>query len=74
MPKTAEHSTDKFGRAERSTEFLEGYGACARSISRHHNPFPQMDGGLRDQRWEDWHEGWNTRFYGEKIYEGEPNP
>jgi len=33
-----------------------------------------MDGGLRDQRWEDWHEGWNTRFYGEKIYEGEPNP
>jgi hypothetical protein len=57
--------------SEKSSSFLEGYGACAQFISRHRNPF---DPFTHFQKWTDWHEGWNTRFYGEKIYEGEPNP
>jgi len=54
---------------ERTTEFLEGYGACGRFISRTHNPFDK-----NTTQWFEWHEGWNTRFYGESIYEGEPDP
>lgn len=57
--------------SERSTEFLEGYGACDRGISRPHNPFDPL---IHADRWKEWHEGWNTRFYGEAVYEGESDP
>jgi hypothetical protein len=54
----------------RSTEFLEGFGACASFITRTRNPFPRLIDEKLNPKWVDWYEGWNTRFYGESIYEG----
>jgi hypothetical protein len=59
----------------RSEAFLKGYNACAAHISRTHNPYlkyPQDEASVRKA--DDWHDGWNTRFHGESIYEGEPDP
>lgn len=66
---------------ERSKEFLEGYNACAVHQARSRNPY------LVGQPWlwefppkdwqhhaDEWTEGWNTRFYGEAIYKGTPDP
>jgi len=65
----------------KSEEFIKGYNACAVGISRPHNPYLAGQPWLWEfppknwkQNSDDWHDGWNTRFYGEKIYEGEPDP
>lgn len=61
--------------SERSDEFLEGYAACGRGISRTRNPYSSTPIGPSVlQSSKDWHEGWNTRFHGEAIYEGTPDP
>lgn len=64
-------------RSSRSDEFLEGYNACKRGISRPRNPYqgPTVNGISNILRkFEDWHDGWSTCFHGEAIYEGTPDP
>lgn len=62
-------------KTERSEAFLKGYNACAARISRTHNPYgPTPTGPSVLQSSIDWHEGWNTRFYGEGTYEGHSAP
>ncbi len=58
---------------EPSTEFLEGYGASAKGITRMRNPFERLINNEVNPMWSEWHEGWNTRFHGETIYEEESN-
>jgi len=62
----------------RSSEFVDGYTACDVGISRFRNPHSHPSGTeyseLQTRKFLDWHNGWNTRFYGEAIYEGEPDP
>lgn len=49
-----------------SKEFLEGYNFCATFGSRSHNPYySTIQTNENGQKFDDWHEGWNTRFYSE---------
>lgn len=72
---------------ECSTEYLEGYGACAKFITRMRNPYKAGAGPWSMERaaaepdnyklhpaYCDWQNGWNTRFYGEPVFEGGPKP
>lgn len=63
----------------RSPQFIEGYGACDKGISRTRNPYPEIVVNTNGQeranyQWDHWRDGWNTRFFGEALYEGTPDP
>lgn len=61
--------------SKRSIEFIEGYLACSRHLSRFRNPYralvlTQPVQGL--QKFQEWHDGWNKRFWNEGINSPDP--
>lgn len=74
-------SQNRSSLPKRSKAFLKGYNDCARGISRPRNHYLAGEPWLREfppENWkensEEWTRGWQTCFYGEAIYEGEPDP
>ncbi len=60
---------------KRSAEFLEGWAACDKGISKPHNPYKAGQPWLLEfppKDWElhlnEWDAGWNKRFYGEALH------
>lgn len=61
---------------ERSSEFIAGYEACAKFISRSQNPYKVKlpPPGWERTAYDDWRAGWNKRFFGENINSQDPDP
>ena len=62
LVKELNNPTSYVGQLNRSKEFMEGYEASRRGVTRKRNPY-----NTPSTEFDEWHAGWTTKFHGEQL-------